>query len=296
MALQRMKIERLGQLKTLLGECPVWFAQQLWLMDCRMGSILALDPDTGEVCERLEVPAPSGCFAFHAKGGIIVSLKEEVALLEPRTGRLRALARIEHSHPQLRLNDGTALADGSFVVGTMHVLREPGDILLGGVYRLDTDLNLQKIEEALGVANGPAVNPVNHRFHIADSAARVIYSYAMTANGTLSDRRIFVRTEELGSGPDGCCFDDAGGLWTALVRSGGIARFDLQGGLTHRIELPLTHPSSLCFGGENMDTLFVTSISDSGRLSAAGPLDGAVLKLTGSGFRGQPRPLCRMGL
>jgi hypothetical protein len=43
-----------------------------------------------------------------------------------------------------------------------------------------------------------------------------------------------------------------------------------------------------------MADLFVTTIRDSGRLSASGPLDGAVLKLTGLGFRGSARPLCRM--
>lgn len=45
-----------------------------------------------------------------------------------------------------------------------------------------------------------------------------------------------------------------------------------------------------------MDDLFVKSIRDSGRLSASGPLDGAVLKVTGLGFRGTARPLCQMRL
>jgi hypothetical protein len=45
-----------------------------------------------------------------------------------------------------------------------------------------------------------------------------------------------------------------------------------------------------------MGDLFVTTISDSGRLSASGPMDGAVLKLTGLGFSGAARPQCRMPL
>lgn len=293
-----MEIQRLGDLKTALGECPVWHGQQLWLMDCRKGLILALNPDTGEVTARHEAPAPLGSFAFNGDDGdcIVLSLKEEIAALNLRNGQLRTLARIEASHPDLRLNDGISLADGSFVVGTMHVFRAPDEVPLGGLYRLDTRLHLHKLDEGLGIVNGPCVNPLSGRLHVADSAARVIYSYAMAADGTLADKQVFVRTDVHHSGPDGCTFDSEGGLWTALVRTGALARFDMQGRLTHQIDLPVAHPSALCFGGAAMTDLFVTSISDSGRLSASGPLDGGVLKLTGLGFRGTARPVCRMPL
>jgi sugar lactone lactonase YvrE len=291
-----MEIRRLGNLKTALGECPQWHGQQLWLTDCRQGLILALNPDSGAVTERHLVPAPVGSFAFNGERGdaVVVALKEEIALLKLRDGQLRRLARIEASHPHLRLNDGIALADGSFVVGTMHVFREPDEAPLGGLYRLDTDLKLRKLDTGFGITNGPCVSPIDERLHVADSAARAIYSYAIGADGTLADKRLFVRTEVHDSGPDGCAFDEEGGLWTALVRKGALGRFDRAGRLSHEIQLPLAHPSALCFGGPDMADLFVTSISDSGRLSASGPLDGAVLKVTGLGFRGRPRPVCRL--
>jgi sugar lactone lactonase YvrE len=293
-----MNIQRLGDLKLALGECPQWHAGRLWLLDCRQGLVLALDPDSGEVTARHEAPAPLGSFAFNGDGSdcIVLSLKEEIVALHLRSGRLQSLARIDASHPNLRLNDGIALADGSFVTGTMHVFREAGEPPLGGLYRLDTALRLHKLDEGIGIANGPCVNPLNGRLHVADSAARVIYSYAIAADGTLGDKQLFVRTDAEDSGPDGCTFDSEGGLWTALVRTGALGRFDMQGRLTHRIDLPVTHPSALCFGGPEMADLFVTSISDSGRLRASGPLDGAVLKLTGVGFRGLARPVCRLPL
>lgn len=290
-----MKIERLGELRTALGECPVWHGGRLWLMDCRAGLILALDPSTGEVLTRLQVPAPAGCFAFHGEGGLVVALKDEIVLLDPADGSLRSLAVVGVGHPDVRLNDGCAMPDGSFVVGTMHVPREAGEVPLGGVYRLDDALQLQRIAPGLGVCNGPGVNPADGRFYVADSAARMVYSYAVERDGSLSDRRVFVDTEGLASGPDGCCFDTQGGLWTALVRVGALARFDLDGRLTARVDLPVAHPASLCFGGAGMDTVFVTSISDSGRLRASGALDGGVLKVSGLGFRGATRWVCRVG-
>lgn len=292
-----MQITRLGELKTALGECPVWHGGQLWLLDCRRGLVHALDPGTGHETARHEAPAPLGSFAFHESGDtIVLALKEAVAALHLRSGRLRTLARIEASHPDLRLNDGISLPDGSFLVGTMHVLRAPDEPPLGGLYRLDEHLELRRLDEGFGVANGPCVNPRTGRLHVADSAARVIYSYALAPGGTLADKQVFVRTDAEGSGPDGCAFDTEGGLWTALVRVGALARYDAAGRLTHRIALPLAHPTALCFGGPAMDEVFVTSISDSGRLSASGPLDGAVLKISGLGLTGLARPLCRLPL
>lgn len=291
-----MNIQRLGDVTTALGECPVWHGGLLWLLDCRAGLVMALDPNTGAVTARHEVPPPLGSFAFNGEGSdsIVLALKEEIAALNLRSGQLRSLARIEASHPDLRLNDGISLADGSFIVGTMHVFRAADEPPLGGLYRLDARLQLSKLDEGLGITNGPCVNPVNGRLHVADSLARVVYSYALGADGQLGDKQVFVHTDDQGSGPDGCAFDSEGGLWMALVRVGALARYDLQGRLTHRIELPVAYPSALCFGGPNMDELFVTTIRDSGRLAASGLLDGAVLKISGLGFKGQLRPVCRL--
>lgn len=291
-----MHIDRLGDLSTALGECPVWHDDRLWLLDCRAGLLLALDGDSGAVLARHQAPAPLGCFAFNgeASAQVVLALKEELVLQDLASGTRRTLARIEDSHPHLRLNDGTALADGSFLVGTMHTFREPGEPALGGLYRLGTDLTWRKLEAGNGLVNGPCVNPLNGRLHVADSTARQVYSYALTDDGRLADKQLFLDTDAHGSGPDGCAFDTEGGLWMALVRVGALARFDMQGRLTHRIELPLAYPSALCFGGPGLRELYVTSIRDSGRLRADGALDGAVLKIGGLGFAGLDRPRCRL--
>jgi len=289
-----VSITRVGSLTTDLGECPAWRDGLLWLLDCRQGLVMALDPADGRMVSRVAMPPPLGSFAFDETGPMVLALKEQVVTLDVTTGHWSRLAGLDLSHPHLRLNDGCALPDGSFVVGTMHPLRPPGEAPQGGLYRLGHDITLHRIEQGIGIANGPAVSPLTGRFHLADSEARTIHSWRLNSDGTLSDRQLFVQTEAWGSGPDGCCFDDEGGLWTALVRASALARFDSIGTLTHWIPLPLTYPSALCFGGAAMDTMFVTSIRDSGRLSASGPLDGAVLKVTGAGFRGTARPTTRL--
>lgn len=283
-----------GTLHTRLGECPVWDArrQWLWLIDGREGLLLTLDAQ-GEECQRFEVPAPLGSFALNSDGRLVLALRESVVLFDPASGRMQTLGRLEEQHPNLRLNDGAALADGSFCVGSMHTFRAPQEAPLGGLYRVDTAGQMARVDQDYGVVNGPVQHPVDGRVFVCDSAARRIYVYPQPGDGPW-ERTLFADTQQLGSGPDGCCFDDQGGLWSALVHIGEIVRFDALGQPSQRLRLPLTHPSSLCFGGPDLQDLYVTSISDSGRLSASGPLDGRVLRVRGLGRRGAPRPQCRI--
>jgi len=290
-----MHIEPISELRTALGECPVWDAQRqcLWMADCRSGEIFAVDPASGGT-QRWQLPAPLGSFALNGDDTLVVALKESFALLRLADHHVHTLAHIDDSHPNLRLNDGAALPDGSFVAGTMHIHRKEDEPPLGGLYRLDVHGGLTRIAQGFGVVNGPVMHPQHTHFYVSDSAARKIFRYAMDAQGQLSQCEVFVDTAPLGSAPDGCCFDRAGGLWVALVQAGAIARFDAAGRLDRRIDLPLVHPSSLCFGGEGLQDVFVTSISNSERLSATGPLDGALLRIRGIGCVGAPRPQCRI--
>lgn len=264
-------------------------------MDCRQGLIHQIDPDStrADPLATIEVPAPAGCFGFNDDGRLIVALKDSIVLLGTTDGRIETVARHDDPHPDRRFNDGTVLPDGSFMVGTMQVPRPPDHLDRGGLYRLDDEGSLQCFDRGFGVVNGPRVSPLDGRLHVCDSASRVIWSYALD-DVLPSRRRQFVDTDSLGSGPDGCCFDSDGGLWTALVRVGALVRFAPDGRLTRRIDLPVAHPTSLCFGGPALVDLFVTSIRDSGRLRADGPLDGAVLRISGIGNHGLATPVGRL--
>jgi sugar lactone lactonase YvrE len=69
-----------------------------------------------------------------------------------------------------------------------------------------------------------------------------------------------------------------------------IARFSPEGEAMQRIRLPVARPTSCCFGGASLETLFVTSASV--RLGAdelaAAPLSGSLFALDIPGVRGLP--------
>ena len=285
-----MHIERCTDLTLQLGECPVWDTphQHLWAMDCRKGHLWRIDVAT-QRSECHLLPAPTGSFALNKDGKIVVAMKEAIGLYDPQTRSLTTVAELDEHLPNLRLNDGCALPDGRFLVGSMHINLQADEQPHGGIYTLSTQGQLERIGPALRTANGPMVRPHDGRLYICDSAEQTIYSFDI-GSGKALDQRVFASTRALNSAPDGCCWDSEGGLWTALVRTGQIARFDAEGQLSTVLPVPVSHPSALCFGGDQLQDLYVTSISDSGRLSASGPLDGAILKIEGLGYRGLPKP------
>jgi sugar lactone lactonase YvrE len=70
-------------------------------------------------------------------------------------------------------------------------------------------------------------------------------------------------------------------VWVALFGGGAIRRYAPSGALDLEIRLPVTNPTSLAFGDEDLATLFVTSARyrlAPERLEAE-PLAGAVLRL-----------------
>lgn len=295
-----LSISPLGAFRAQLGECPIWDAEtgMLWLVDGRAGLIVALDPDTGEVRRRIALPAPVGSFALNGDGRLVVALRRSIALVDPATSAVETLAELEVDHPNLRLNDGVVLPDGSFLVGTMHIFREPGEAPLGGLYRLRPDGTTVKLATGIGVTNGPRMGP-DGCLYVCDSAARRILRFGVGKDWSLEAPEMFATTDALDSAPDGCVFDAQGILWTALVHAGALAGFDPQGRLVRRIDVPLAHPASLCIGGSEGNTIFVTSISDSGRLRGEGPRDGNVLRIARAGVEAVPvrrADVCGQGL
>jgi len=204
------------------------------------------------------------------------------------SGALTPGPSIGLDHPMLRLNDGKADPQGRFLAGTMHGGRAADEPPLGGLYRLDASGGLELLETGLGVTNGPCFSPDGRTFYVGDSARRMIWAYDYGANGPLANKRVFVDTDTLNSGPDGATVDAEGHLWSVLVRIGAVARFAPDGRIVRSIEMPVRHPTSIAFGGPDLDVLFVTSISRSTHLSDDHPDAGGLFAIEGLGVKGLP--------
>lgn len=126
------------------------------------------------------------------------------------------------------------------------------------------------MEEGIGLSNGLGFSPDCGTLYYTDSVARIIYSYDYhRADGSVRNRREFIRLSTTEGIPDGMTVDSEGFVWSAHWFGGCIVRYDPDGKEQRRIHLPATQTSSLTFGGPDLTDIFVTSAHLTDALSLA---------------------------
>jgi sugar lactone lactonase YvrE len=95
--------------------------------------------------------------------------------------------------------------------------------------------------------------------------------------GALADETLIAEPDEATGRPDGAATDRAEVYWSAGVSAGCINRWSSDGLLLERIALPVPNPTMPCFGGEDLRTVFVTSLVRTPHANA-----GAVVTLRSS--------------
>ncbi len=285
-------IERVGTTKDMLGEGPVWDEreQALYWIDSIGRIVHRLDHRTGEL-RHWGVPDVIGSMALREQGGAVVALRTGFHLLDFERGRCEPLTDPEAGEPRTRFNDGKVDRQGRFVAGTM-ITRPPREPAIAHLYRLNADHSVETLDSDIVLSNGPCFSPDGKTLYFSDSIGAVIYAYDYdTDGGQISERRVHIDVgrDHDGAG-DGATVDSDGNLWVALVRNRQVGKFDPDGILMEAYSMPVALPSSVMFGGPDLSELYVTSISNSLNREADGPMDGALLKVTGLGVKGIAEP------
>ncbi len=277
--------------RDLLGESPVWDArgQALFWVDTRSRRVHHARRDASGNLHDLrhwDTPQEVGSIALAGPGRLLLALTDGFSTLDLASGAVTPVAGVVHPKPPMRLNDGRTDREGRFVCGSMALGRREPD---GELYRLETDGRVTRLLGGNIVSNATCFAPDGRTLYHADSHAGVIRAWDYGLDGTLSNERAFVDTRPQGSGPDGATVDAEGCLWVALVLAAKVARYAPDGRLLRTLDLPVPYPTCPCFGGPELDTLYVTSIRDSGNaLRTDDPAAGALVEVRGLGVRGLP--------
>lgn len=238
-----------------LGEGPLWDPQDqdLYWVDIEQGCYHRYNPATG-IHELVEVGEKIGVLVLRKKGGLLLATEKGFAFWDPVAKVLERIADPEAHKPQSRFNDGAVDCMGRFWAGTL------GETYNNNLYRLDPDLTVHKMETGIDISNGIGWSPDNRVMYFTDSTPRKIYAYDFDSEtGAIDNRRIFVDSSDRVGVPDGLTVDAEGFIWSARWGGWCIDRYDPQGKLERSVSLPVEFPTSVMFGGENLDQLFVTS-------------------------------------
>lgn len=287
-----MRIDVLIDVKTTLGEGPLWDVdqQRLYFIDSFDGRIFSCTAAGGEV-RAWDVPGKIGSMALRQDGlGAICALESGFHALDFASGGCELIADPEADKPLNRLNDGKVDRRGRFICGSMDSSEEGPN---GALYRLDPDFSLHRIDTGIIVSNGPCWSPDDRVFYFADSWSGEIraYDYDIETGAATNRRRFATLDADIGA-PDGSTVDSEGYLWNAQCFDARLVRYTPDGRVDRVVEMPVKKVTSVNFGGPDMDILFVTSMAKPPlpRFPGDGPLRGSVFAISGLGVRGVPEP------
>ena len=273
----------------VVGESPLWHVGQrrLYWVDIQRKRVHRFDPATGRN-ETFATPDLVTCLAFRRRGGLVLTLRKNIAYFDPDTGRLDLGQTVEADLPDNRFNDGRVDPQGRFWAGTMG--DQDWDQPVGHLYRLLSDHRVEQVRGHVICSNGTGWSPDGLTMYYTESFRFTVWAYDFDpATGDVSNKRPFATLPKGDVFPDGLCVDAEGGVWSNHVGVGKVVRYDPQGQVEREVLLPVPRAVGSTFGGDDLRTLYVTTARETmtpEQLLAA-PLSGSLFAVD-AGVRGRP--------
>jgi sugar lactone lactonase YvrE len=252
-------LEVVLDLKAELAEGPVWDPVEgvLYFVNIKARDIHRFDPATGK--DRIwKAPADVGSISLREKGGFVVALKTGFFLLDPASGKFTAVVEPEADLADNRFNDGKTDRQGRFWAGSLY---DPDETKpTGALWRLDADHSCHRMVEGIYASNGLAFRPDSKTMYYADSRRRTVWAWDFdAADGAIRNRRVFIKLIGNQGVPDGAAVDDDGCYWLTQPPASRLVRYSPRGEIDRVIEMPVSQPTCVAFGGADMGTLFITT-------------------------------------
>lgn len=254
-----------------LFEGPTWREDGLLFTNVTKGGAYLLDIDTGTATCVVPHRKGMGGFAL-ANSGYIVSGRN--ISFKPLEGETIVLSPGADADPALRgYNDLTVDPLGAVVAGALgttslspnsmtgHETAPEEGAGTGGIWRISRG-SRTKVASDIAHPNGIAISSNGDFAYVSDTMRHLVYRFRIQGD-VWSQREVFASFEH--GHTDGMALAADGSLWVALASKGQIAIVEPSGELRdlYSIEAPLL--TSLCFGGADLRTVFVTTGSLDGR-------------------------------
>jgi gluconolactonase len=155
--------------------------------------------------------------------------------------------------------------------GVVYYARPDGSMIKQAIYPLETP-------------NGVALSPDGKTLYVAETFTGRLWAWDLEGPGEIArrERNVLGGTGRIVCGLDGfqlfdsMAMDADGNLHVGTVPSG-ISVISPDGKLIEQIEMPERFATNLCFGGENLDTIFVVLSSTGRAITAKSKYRGAKL-------------------
>ncbi len=270
-----------------LGEGPFWHPEreQLFWFDILAGKLLTRRGGDAIEWTFAEMVSAAG---WVDDTRLVIASETSLFQFDLETQAAEEIVPLEADNMATRSNDGRADPHGGFWIGTMGKQAEPQ---AGAIYRY-FDGQLRRIYPGITIPNAICFAPDGRTAYFADTPTRKVMAQPLGRDGWPEGApRVLIDLNEQGLNPDGAVTDAEGNLWIAEWGAGRVAVHAPGGKLLRTVPVGAKKASCPAFGGENLETLYVTTAQEG--YDAAGlatdPLAGQVFAVP-AGAIGRPEP------
>ena len=270
------------EITTLLGglafpEAPRWRGDRLYFSDVYGGKVMSVDlRGRSETVATMAMPSGIG---WTPEGElVVVSMEVPPYLLTAGDGA---------PTPTIDLGSVARWPCNDMVIdrrGTAYIGQLGFDILPDGsaatapedapLIAVGTDGPRVASHDLLSCGNGMAITADGRTLIVAETFASRITAFSIADDGSLADRRLFARLDDL---PDGLCLDAEGAVWAAVLQTGRFIRVAEGGDVTDQIMLPQGRRAIACvLGGADRRTLFLCTTGGLEKQEVLDQMDGRI--------------------
>lgn len=241
-----------GQIFT---EGPLWWNGKLLFCDLGGGKLSTIVPgEPAPTLFRDNADQPAGAtldlegrlLVAHFRGGKVTRTAAD--------GTVTTLVDTAGDQKLGQCNDVVVRADGSIYTTDFNGGADNRNII-----RVAPDGKATVLPSSFKKANGLAFSPDQSVLYVADFAGRLLKAFDVTADGSLSNERVFIdfkdeyATPGVRGNPDGIKVDTAGNVYT--TGPGGIWVLSPKGEKLARLNM--NNANNIAFGGDDNKTLFI---------------------------------------
>jgi gluconolactonase len=257
-----------GEVQVINGDAefpegPFWAEGKLYYAEYGGNRVSVWDGAANRALWTQDGCGPSAVMPF--AGGMLVTCYDHGALVQiGADGKTeRVWDRDSSGTALVGPNDETSDGRGGAYV-TASGPWESGPIV-GKVYHLGANGTLTPVADDLHYANGIQLSTDGKLLYVNESEAGRVISFAVQDDGSLADRRLFVRLTSLeepaNAYPDGIKLGPDGNLYIGQYSAGRIVVVSTEGKLVRKLEVPSPAAPNLTFGADGK-TVYVMAVDD----------------------------------
>lgn len=242
--------------KCSLGENPLWDSELnvLYWSDIDLGKIYMID-FTSKTSKMIYHGEMVGGFTLQKDGNLLLFRVADIAIFNIQNKSIKIVTTIPTGEFE-RFNDVIATPNGNVFAGTIGL-----DKNSGGFYHFTKNGDIKLLVSGTKISNGFAFNKNLNKLFWSDSSNQKIFSFDYDKHDDkISNQQVFLDlSSEKKEVPDGITIDSDNLLYIAKWGGSKIDIYSQHGNKIKQFELPVDKVSSLQFGGENLNRLFVTT-------------------------------------